>query len=220
MRLVTLSYAAPIAAALLLLPLARAGDDSPKTAETTNLPLNPYAGAKPGQWAVYSRTITSSKDGSSPGHVELQKIEKADAADEDTVVRVATQDGRRPGRQKVGIKDAPTFAAYLGIPEKSHVVLENLKITDEKHSVGGREFACKKISCDFAFAQLKASITFFLCPDVPLGLVSMDLKTTCLGITLEYSDELAGFGTDDKTEWGQSAEDLAKAAKKSAEKGQ
>jgi hypothetical protein len=84
---------------------------------------------------------------------------------------------------------------------------------DEKRTLAGREFACKKVAFEGNDTKGgRLSLTMWLSPEVkPLGVVALDGNLTVPEepFDVEFSIGVAGFGTADATEWGKSAEEIS-----------
>ncbi len=100
--------------------------------------------------------------------------------------------------------------------EKVHVT--GLKIVEDKRTVGEREFACKKISFSFKEHDSTIKVKLWVSPDSKgLGLVGGEVRAKRRGEDMKFDIELGGFGDDDKTEWGKTAEQLSKKKRKKTE---
>jgi hypothetical protein len=153
--------------------------------EHWKIPLNPAASATAGDWSVF---VTREKAGA---HVELWTIESV----EGTTVKLSCG-----GRVvELDARVTPTLHALLGIEGP----LEGLAEKDEKKTVSGREFACRRL--DFTANGKKA--TLWMCDEVKGSrLVAMRIDTG-----EEIADfELAGFGNKAGAVWGKTAPELAK----------
>ncbi len=153
--------------------------------EHWKVPLNPAAAAAPGDWSVF---VTREKAGA---HVETWTVESV----EGTAVKLSCG-----GRVvELDARVTPTLRVLLGVEGP----LEGLVEKDEKKTVSGREFACRRL--DFAIQEKKA--TLWMCTEVKGShLVAMRIT-----IGEQVSDfELAGFGGKSGADWGKTAPDLEK----------
>ncbi len=187
------------------------------------LAWNPYATAKAGDWAAYAMDDR----GYASKHRDIQSVAKVDG-DTATVEEY-------PCTGKVGdtdhktwtfsTKDAFTIEKIFSDKENT-VTVSDLATTEEKKTVGGREFACTKISCkasrDYAGHKGKfhfeGTLTVWLSKDVKApGIVAYTREDVrkrgkSTGGTpphdMSRDVEVVGFGNGDKTDWGTKAKAL------------
>lgn len=104
-------------------------------------------------------------------------------------------------------KDAPTLETYFQIEKASEVAF-----SDEKKTVGVREFSCKKVTFVTPSGAKTLHSTAWISTDVKgSGLVALRIETDADGKKITLDFEVAGFGSKDKTDFGKTAAELAKA---------
>ncbi len=191
---------AVLVALVVLLPAVAAAQEKDTT---TKLPLNPFVDAKEGDWSVVVMTAAA---GSGPRKSAIWTWRVASVG-EDGAVKVHHVYAGREGHSEhkgnpLSTKEAPTFAKFF-----SEQVQGVQAPSDEKATVEGKTFACKKVS--FASEGGAKKWTVLLSAEVKgSGLVS---ATVARGEqTMEL--RLVGFGNKEKTLWGKTAEEQQKTA--------
>jgi len=194
----------------------------------TKLPVSPFAKAKPGDWVtmvahVHMENIppefanlnvysTWTVVGTAEGKLKVKAVQKAP--------------GRMPTEQEKEIStDEMTLGRYMaifGVPDEAK--LSQVKVEDEKRTFGDKEFACKKISFEGGSDKRKAQEAIWICAEVRCGFVAHEITgpieepSKKPGHTVK--EEVLGYGTGDKTEWGKSPEEVSKVQnKEEAERG-
>ncbi|MBI3726586.1 hypothetical protein HY251_21890 [bacterium] len=203
-------------------------DDKPATEEKnqvkdegrdTKLPFNPFANVKPGEWVTFV------------AHVHRERV-PPQAADVNvyttwTVIPNPTEQGKLrlkavqkgPGRPPTDLeKDLPTgdmtlgqFMAIFGVPDEAK--LSDVKCEDAKLTVNGKEFSGKKISFEGGMVGRRAKEILTISTDVRCSFVQHEIIGPDAGDgkpEMSVKEEVLGFGTADKTEWGKSPEEVSK----------
>jgi len=186
------------------------GDD--KKTDDPKAPVNPFAEAKEGDWETLVMTHTQ---GSAPARKFAVTYRAGKIADESITIATETLMGngkKNPPAEKTFKKtEAPALKSVVGNPRDK---ITEVKVADEKKTVGGKEFACKKVSYTATLESDKGAITrkivLWLSTDAkPYGLVASSTEQSIGGgPTVKIEGELAGLGNGDKASWGKKAEEL------------
>jgi hypothetical protein len=199
------------------------GDLLAEPEEVLELPFNPFAKVKKGEWAAIRLDVDEgSRSETAVGNYEVIKAGK------ETVEIEATLKGNRGHDDSHTLEfskgKAPNALEYLGriikgsTPRGDAPKVTGVKIVDEKKKVGDREFDCKKITFSFMEHTTRIKVKMWMSPDAKvMGLVAAELRIKERGGEVSIDMELGGFGDDEKTEWGKTAEQLTKKKKKKAD---
>jgi hypothetical protein len=195
--------------------------------EKTRFPFNPFSNAKAGDWAAFVAEAGNGKEiEKAPYGYEISAVGTASVT-----IQHSVYDGGevhcKETTVSIDVKMPPSaldfIQSLMGISKTGRVVRE-FKIEDEKHMVGGREFACKKITWRMPGFCARGGVTVWLSSAVKgTGLVELEIKLDN-GTTMR--SELVGYGTKGKAEWGETVEGLAakltkeNPKKRSSEKGE
>jgi hypothetical protein len=208
---------------------SRKEDDSKKG---TKLPFNPFNDCKEGDWECLLMKRTASEWKGTNQLVVVHRIAKVSG----DAVEVAPLEVRargvaetEPQHSKVAFskKETPTVEALFDIMTGDDDLFEGkltgIKVEDEKKTVGGREFACKKLTFSWITKFVytngdsagSTSYVVWLASDVKgRGIVAMTLDEKCTQPgepehTLRMELELLGMGGAGGVDWGKKAEDAA-----------
>jgi hypothetical protein len=183
-----------LAAALLVAAGGPAsGRDDENPAEPPRAPINAAEKAEAGDWCALRVTLNER------GLVSASTTVLEVAAVESDAVSVRSASGEVKVLSK---KTAPTLAEAIGLPRRGK--LAGVKVTDEKHAAGGKEFACKRVAFEVRGGDPYAGAAWFSEDVKVTGLVAMKTKGTGEGNSgLSIELELLGYGTRDRTIWGE-----------------
>jgi hypothetical protein len=177
------------------------------------LPLDPFAKAKNGDWAAYTLELD---DGGSTErgtfNFEVTKAGKKKVELERTVK--GPHEGT--GTVEFSREDAITIADYVtGLIERpEQASVSGVRVADDKRTIDGKEFSCKRVAFTMLVQSSRAKIKLWLSDEVAAtGLVALEVKLSG-GKTGAFALELGGYGDDDKTLWGKTADKLGKKKKK------
>ncbi|MEZ0230130.1 MAG: hypothetical protein ACAI25_16020 [Planctomycetota bacterium] len=195
------THLAAVLAVTLACPLASA-QDAPAKDTTTKLPFNPFADAKAGDWSTV--VMVAAAGGQKRTAIWTWRVL---SVGDDGAVKVQHEyAGRKDGVEHKGnplsTKEAPTFARFF-----SEAIQDVQAPADEKATVDGKNFECKKVV--FASENGSKKWTVLLAPEVKgSGLVTARVARG--DQTMELN--VVGFGTKEKTLWGKTAEQAMKDA--------
>lgn len=212
------------ASLLVALPLAMvAGQDKKSSAR---LPLNPFAKAAKGDWCVLKKsTKTSSAGVDMAGSFFVSLTVKEIKGDQVVIAHhQQTESGRNPTDSELTLsrKQPPSVNEYvLGLRDSK---IDQVKVKDDKHASGGREFDCKQLDFTTKDEGGEGVETIWISERVKgYGLVARKSQwqtgTGKSASKITTTVEVVGFGSAGKTEWGRSFADLLgeKASGKKAE---
>ncbi len=194
--------------------------------EALALPFDPFAKGKVGDWTAL-RVDNEAEGRTESGvlHFEVARLKKDAIELEATMKRVGR--GGRDDSSTIKIeRDKPlNVLEYVSLLVKGRrhqgdkVAVKGLKVVDDKRTVADHEFACKKVTFSFKeHSDLNVKVKLWLSPDVKgMGFVAAEIRAKRRDENLKMDLEVVGFGGDDKTEWGRTAEQAAR-KKKNAEK--
>ncbi len=183
-------------------------------AEDDRLPIDPLGGARLGDWTAF---VTSASHTASGAHGTGASMLTVKTIDERKAALRYDVPGSRPPRDGMDWPiERAWFATVTGLVgyfvyEANGWIATDVKTVDEKRSIGGIDFACKKTSCTLhGLDGGEGRATVWLSADVKRGLrlVRVEVATAERSVTAE----LGGFGFGDKTEWGKTAQELAASA--------
>ncbi|MEZ0228016.1 MAG: hypothetical protein ACAI25_05275 [Planctomycetota bacterium] len=192
---------------LLVLATFALAQDEKKPKKDPVLPWNPVENAKEGDWTVFSCHITAGDK--IEKRVQTWRVTKVG----DKVVSIEQAAGADGGSETIELpaKEPPTIAKFCDVGSEKVMDLET---TDEKRTVGNREFTCKKLSFRTYDGQRILRATLWLSKDVKgSGVVGIHLEGDLAepaGGKAIVDFEVAGFGTKDKTEFGKTRAELAR----------
>lgn len=185
-------------------PLSMDGTIEGASPELLNTPLPGYANAKVGDWRAFRHVTTGTM-----GDFHATAIAVVTAVTPDTVTIELSGRLDETGEQRSdgadAIPSAYTVAHEIhrshGDWTASHVVL-----TDDAREIGGRTFACKKLSfasADPMMPNKDTQVETWLSPDVPAGgeVAVREVQKTS-GMTIRMTSDLIGFGDATHTAWG------------------
>jgi hypothetical protein len=179
-----------------------------------DFPFNPYAKASAGDWVC---AVARAKYDPAPPAGALPPVSvwtwkvKDTSTATDLVLELATSpaiqdiDGTTRSWSRAKL---PRLEDWLGGLQPDEIT--NVAITDDTRAIGGRDFACKKITV----ATKTDQVVIWLCRDVVAnGLVALS-RTTPFGKSTETLElQVAGFGTQaEPGKFGKSPADVAKEA--------
>jgi hypothetical protein len=195
-----------IAAASVSHPRSSSGADG-----TTPLPIETFARASVGDWAVYSVAATESGRPAQPEFFASRVISVVEGR---IVMRIQTRHGR--GRVEEGAtrelpaNRAPTIAELLAPPGVA-CTFEKVGITTDRFPFEGRSFDGLRITCDRrvgpSLVHLVATASSAIHAGGILEVTATGLEGPGAGTTVVWS--LAGFGHGSETTLGHSLEELA-----------
>jgi hypothetical protein len=196
-----------VLALLLAAPLALAQENDAKK----KLPIHPLDGAQEGDWAVLRCVFKA------PNRVTrtVQSYMVAKVTDT-AIIQSQTLAGEGTSTVKLPVKEAPDLETFFDIYNDQ---VSEVAFSDEKKTVSGREFACKKITFVSANGGKPVHMTAWLSTEVKgSGIVCLLAETDDPKGKIVLSFELAGFGSRGKTEWGKTGEEVAAELKAAKEK--
>ncbi len=201
--------------AILTTALVAWADDS----KPTRLPFKLFAEVHVGDWWVMTGTVGDNPPRKDEEKMPIVNASRVTSVDADSVAVVTTSGLREPGHAKAEItqvvtrtlprREAPLLDEDFGRKD-AKTEFEGFK--DEKRTVGGREFACKRL--DFKGRNTWGTVWF--AAESPNGVLAysfvgpFDIDAP----VAFYEGELAGFGTAEKTLWGKTPDELFKALDK------
>jgi hypothetical protein len=178
-------------------------------------PFNPYASVTPGDWVCM---IARAKYDGDAGADALPAVSvwtwtvKDDTTDQMASIQLKTNpaikdlDGSAKLCARAGVPklEGDYFGTQFGDQPASQGTTE-----DDKHTLGDKEFACKKVT----LSSDKVKITAWFCPDVCVnGLVGLSQTAPLNAATETFELELVGFGKKDEVVWGKKPDEAAAAA--------
>jgi len=190
--------------------------------EACDLPFHPLAKAKKGDWcAIRMEANFGGQSEIAIANFEVTKVGKETIEVEMTSKRDGRGGGGETQKLSFDATKTPNAMVYLGLlikgstPSGDVPKVSNVKIVDDKKTVGDHEFACKRMSFSFSEHGSNIRVKMWLSPDVKgMGLVACEIKAKERGADISIDIELGGYGDEDKTEWGKTAEQLSKKKKK------
>lgn len=204
--------------ALLAAPLARAQEKKELRA-----PLDPFAAAKKGDWEVIvMHAVTENAPGTARKAALVYRVA---ATSEDGVQLTleplpAPKGGGAPPLLLLKRGEKPLLSDILGVKDEN---VTGVTVTDDKRTVGGREFACRKIAFSSRkVIKMKASddlvfttrMAIWFSADVKgTGIVAAEREDEAAGGGVADDEthtrfEVAGFGNGEKAEWGKAPAEL------------
>jgi hypothetical protein len=182
-----------------------AKEDEP--AEKPKLPINPFDKVKDGDWSAY--IYVSAKQGQPVTRetltYRLEKIEdEALTLTETKNLGTATQS---PARENpVSRKDPPTLGDFLHLHWSVDIL--DVKVTDDKHTVAGKEFTCKKLTFTSQSVDQTDRFEVWVSTDVK-GWSVVQMHVDGEGaLNFKNDIHLVGFGCGDKVDWGKRADEV------------
>ena len=174
-------------------------------------PFEAYAGAQPGDWYAYrvenagpSADIRSTAvawvSAASPAAVTMAVHGRIDATGEE-------RDGRTEDYPRAGL----TLERLTG-DDVGGWTIRAVQVTDEPHVVGGRTFACTKLSfasADPMFPTKRTHTELWIAKEVPAGgLVESREVQELDQRRFVITEKLLGFGSASGTAWGERPDGL------------
>jgi hypothetical protein len=193
------------------------GDDDDDSKPDQKLPINPFAKAKKGDWSVCVGRMKANFQGQAMDQ-KVKLVWRIKKVTDDEVECSLTESGGgamggpRDQKATFSLKENPNFTKYMNGRDKGGPSdqLSDWKVEDDKKTVGGKEFGCKKIT-----AKLKdqmgtdAKLSMWVTDETKgWGCVAMTLKGTLAGggkLTMDV--EMKGYGNGDKADFGNKPED-------------
>jgi len=198
--------------------------------EAPRLPWNPYETAKKGDWVTGIEKLAMQGMGESLS-VTTFTVQEVDG-DKVTVAR--TTKAATKGKDGMSLNDETDKAAFSTkeAPAVRHYVwadkdallkdgkFPHPNVSDEKKKLGDRELACSKVEAAIEVKQpssgdAKLELVLLISKDVPGGgLVSerIDAKDEKGKMLVHDVWEVGGWGSEGKTAWGKTPEELLKEA--------
>jgi hypothetical protein len=179
-----------VGALLILTAVAGAQDDKPRTP----LPVNGFAKARAGDWAVLVGS----------DQVLRYRVESGGGEDVTAIVEAGAP-GADPARFLFGYgaKSGPTLEqafSWLRLGSLAAPKLEG----EEERKVGDHPFACKRLAFDGKKGEQAVHVVAWISSEVRAGgLVALEVKG---GRSATF--ELAGFGGGERAEWGRTLEQV------------
>ena len=188
--------------------------------ETHPMPFVPYESAKEG--GPVALLASSETDGHAGKMLVTSRVSKI-AGDQLTIVVAPRRPGVAPTPEQAKEfpkKRVPTIEEFF---ELQKTRLTDLRVSDEKKIVGGREFACSKVAFKSKRTiELKASPnlviveqrTYWLSAEArPNGIVAATQDTDVTGggaapMRSHTTFELVGLGSGDKATWGKNPDEV------------
>ncbi|MCE9575065.1 MAG: hypothetical protein K8W52_18080 [Deltaproteobacteria bacterium] len=177
----------------------------PTPAHAHAAPLEAFATATVGDWHAY-RVV----NGGTLGEIRTTAMVAITAVTPDTVTRAMRGRIDATGEEKHEPNDAfprkgLTLERLTG-DDLAEWTLSDVTVVDEVHTVGGRAFACKKISyasADPMFPEKRTHTDLWISPEVPAGGLVEEHEIQHLDqATFEITSQVIGFGTAAGTTWG------------------
>ncbi len=213
----------PLALALLAAALPRGL--AQETAEELRSPIAVFANARKGDFETIVARFSSANDPEQGKKLTIV-YRIAEVSSETISLQVEPSDvpkEKRPPPFSFDRAKGPDLVELLGGRNLENVT--DLATTDEKRTVAGREFACKKVTFKSkkdldlrahggGTAVYSHQWTVWLSTEAKgAGIVAVDDAGEVRGGGLadderHFSLEVAGFGTDDKAEWGKLASEI------------
>ncbi|MBI3726603.1 hypothetical protein HY251_21980 [bacterium] len=210
--------------------IALAGDDTEKKPEAAKegekdpkLPWNPFAKANEGDWSVF---LVTSRSSSKKEPVTLAMIYRVTsvASDSVTISNSSRSTGDfqgKPGEQTFSTKKDLTLRAFVNA-KTGREEFTDAKITEEKKTIGGKEFECVKLAYS-ARVVLKEGkpedvvrtlkVATWISKEAKgqcIVFMTIDGKTTGGGRESEGTTqfEIKGYGRGDRVDWGKKLEEV------------
>jgi hypothetical protein len=212
-----------LAVVSILALLAGVSSAQEKAPDAHPLPLNPAANAKEGDWATFSLTLKVTTPGKTSDAPPVERTEPTAysvwtfekiSGDAATLRDTDLGNKKKTHVRSFSTKDPVTLEAFLAKDAGDLDQVSQVTSDEEKHTVGGKEFACKKVTCTTSDGKLTIHWTLWFCSTVKgSGLVHMSGEVAGPKQKVTMSLELAGFGSREKAEWGKTADELAKELK-------
>jgi hypothetical protein len=192
-------------------------DDRPKK-PVEKLPLNPFAKAKKGDWSVCLGKMKAEVGGQKMQE-KIKLTVRVKETDDKEVTCTMQQAGGPMGGQRpeqkttFSLKENPPFDRYMSMSDQEKQggdELADWKVEDDKKTVGGKEFACKKITAKIKDKMgTDAKLTMWVTDETKgWGMVAMSIKGSLMGGgSLQMDVELKGYGNGDKADFGKKPED-------------
>lgn len=195
------------AALLLVLLATTALADDP-----ARLPFSPFKEAQKGDWAFYGVEMREGAERKGDPFVRGSQTWDVQSVSSDSVTltkahRFATR-VLRPKEEKptFTLSELPALTDYLGLDDPSASV-EDLATTDDKKTVQGRAFECKKLTFKVSNGTKKDDYTAWVSPALRgSGLVALEVIVHEAKRDVRIDVELLAHGTGEKTELGSVAE--------------
>jgi hypothetical protein len=187
--------------------------------ETSELPFNPVANAKEGDWAAYKFTLDDGE------HSQVMVMDYEVTAATKTAVTLAqtVHDKGRAEKREVELSRtklplAGEFVRRIFKDTSEELPVSHVKLATEKHTVSDREFECQKLSFTINDRTARLKVKLWLSADVKApAIVALEIKGNEHGRDVGATFELGGYGSEDKTEWGKTAEQLTKKKRKKSD---
>ena len=204
-------------------------DDDDKPME--KLPINPFAKAKKGDWSVCLGKMKAEVGGQKMSE-KIKLTVRVKDIDEKEITCTMQQAGGPMGGQRpeqkttFSLKENPPFDRYMSMSDQEKQggdELADWKVEDDKKTVGGKEFTCKKITAKIKDKMgTDAKLTMWVTDEAKgWGMVAMSIKGQLMGGgSLQMDVEMKGFGNGDKADFGKKPEDKGDEEDKDEEKGE
>ncbi len=168
-------------------------------------PREVFADARVGDWYAY-RVINQGV----LGDIRATAMVAITAATPDTVTRGLRGRLDATGEEKPQPSDTFPRAGLslerLTGADIGEWTLSGITVVDEAHTVGGRTFACTRISfasADPLFPEKRTHTDLWISAEVPAGGLVEEHEVQHLGdLTFELTTQVTGFGTAAGTTWG------------------
>jgi hypothetical protein len=183
-------------------------DDKPKK-PLERLPINPFAKAKKGDWSWAVGRIKAA------GMNEKMKfvVKVTEVTDDEVTISMKQSGGFGPGQEKTvtfSKKEMPSYNKFFeGKDDSSGGGPSDWKVEDDKKTIGGKEFPCKKASAKFKEKErVDAKVTLWITDQTKgWGLLGMSITGTEMGQKISMDFELKGYGNGDTADFGKKADE-------------
>lgn len=185
-------------------PLSMDGTIEGASAELLKTPLPGYANAKVGDWRAFRHVTTGTM-----GDFHATAIAVVIAVTPDTVTIELSGRLDETGEQRSDGADAiPSAFTVAHEIHRSHGdwTASHVALADDAREIGGRTFACKKLSfasADPMMPNKDTQVETWLSAEVPAGgeVAVREVQKTS-GMTIAMTSDLIGFGDATHTAWG------------------
>jgi hypothetical protein len=185
----------------------------PPASDEAALPINPLADARLGDWAAYVATVTCEPLGIRDKALLLHEITSIED-NKVTLVKTRRSSEGEVVREQTFLRTmAPRVRAFFELKGKR---ITDLRVSADQRVVGRTAFSCTQLSFETDKRGEHSSTRAWLSPEVRApGIVSMIVKSEKAGpngsVPVLLKATLLGYGTSERTLWGQDRAALATA---------
>lgn len=188
------------------------------TSEACDLPINPFTNAKKGDWTALKVEVSMGEHHDKAVlHFEESKVTK-ETVHLDAGARRQGDDKERTKAIEFDRTVTPSALDFLGVLVKgdkrslsTNPTVTNVKVTDDKKTVGEKTFDCKKLSFTLAENSEKLKVKMWFSTEVKgIGVVAAEVHGSVGVGELSLEMELGGYGDADTTIFGKTADELSK----------